>query len=591
MKTQHLIMTLLFSMLFQTAFSHTIIQWLNTKGQKPRQIICLSGNKKNGRVIMTYSLLDAKKIDYCYFGEVKNGKPNGQGQEFFKFSTVGFNKDSIKLQNFGANGYYLEVKGTYVDGNVSGRVEVVFNTSGNKNTSQNMTLEKAIGVFDPTNEDNQVFEIYFNEIAGLKRHYIGAGISKDEICRIAERFANFGTSTISFDRNLEGVFKSGPNEKFEGICDKNLLFMEGIKSYQFGTDQITCYIKKYDVFPVRMVNSNGERFFVLTDAEEKELKRVMIDTDTITDKNLFISLENARNTLLKQDFMDSRTLTSDYRVFKHTSEYDVLLKFCDGKLGMKVVSNKKLVNPIISWKRNLIVPLDSKFKNQFNDGHYYWWDSVHSIGTSFTNEQSWKFFDSIHRPFPIGYFGMKFEVGFANNKYDVEIPFVLISETARNEIKRLGLEANRTYQQIQKEKEAKEKAFKEQQEADRLALRKKEEERKKNEEERKRNEELLRVNRIKTIQKGDVVCYSQGWEYSEGFWVFYESGKFDMIATLMVDDVTPNGNVIFVVNNVASSSENRYQAMKYENLIIKEDQKISVSKTSLISDSRFQFCR
>lgn len=584
MKTQRIIISMLFCLFIQPVFSHPFFQWLNIDGEKPRQVVSISGSKKNGLVIMMYSLFDKKKIDYCYLGWVKNGKPNGTGREFFKFSAVGFDKDSIKQLNFSANGYYLEIKGTYTDGKVGGNIEVIFNSSGNGNNSKNLALDKVIGVFGKSNEDKQVLEVYFKEMAGVKNYYKGKGISKDEIYRIAEQFARSGVSMISFNTNIVGVFKNSQNEQFDGICDKNLLQMEGIKSYHSGTDHITSYIRKYDAFPVRIVNSNGARFFSLTDAMEKELKRILIDVDTITDENLFISLENARNTILKQDFMDSRTLTGDYKVFKRTSEYDILLRFNDGKLGMKVVSNKKLVDPIISWKSNLIVPLDAKLKNQFDDGHYYWWDSVHPIGNSLTNEYSWKFFDSIQRPFPIGYFGMKFDVAIANSKNNVEIPVVFISEADRNEIKRLGSEANTAYQKIQKEKEAKEKALKEQQEANRLALRKKEEE-------RKRNEELLRVNRIKTIQKGDVICYSQGWEYSEGFWVFHESGKFDMIATLMVDDVTSNGNVIFVVNNVTSSSENRYQAMKYENLVIKEDQKISVPKASLISDSRFQFCR
>lgn len=483
MKTRHFIISMLFSLFIQPVFSHPFFQWLITDGLKPKQSIYLSGNRKNGQAIIMYSIFDKKKIDYCYMGGVKNGLPNGEGAEYFKFSTVGFNKDSIKKGNFGANGYFLEIKGTYTDGKVCGNIEVVFNSSGNSNNSQKIALDKAIGVFGQINEDNQVLEIYFSEILGVKNYYKGKGISKDEIYRVAEQFARSGVSTISLNGNLEGVFKRGSTEQFDGVCDKNLLQMEGIKTYQSGTEQITCYIKNYDAFPVRIVSSYGARFFALTDAEEKELKRISITSDTISDKNLFISLENARNTILKQDFMDSRTLTANYKVYEHSSEFDVLLKFSEGKISMKVVSNKKLINPIIAWKRNLIVPLDSKFKTQFEDGYYFWWDSVHHSGNSLTNEHSWKLYDSIHLPFPIGYFGMKFEVVFTNSKYNVELPFVLISETGRNEIKRLGSEANKAYQLAKKDKEAKEKMLQEQK---LIAEQKKKDELKKQQEEKEK---------------------------------------------------------------------------------------------------------
>lgn len=583
MRLQNYITTLICLFFFSPAFSHSVFSWLMLEGNKPQKVICLTGNKKNGTVIMMYSILNSTSIDYCYFGEVENGKPSGDGREFFKFDGIGFNRDAIiNSNNFELNGFYLEIKSTFSEGRIAGKSELLFYRNSRFPRGDFM-VEKVLGNFNESVEDENILDVSF-----LKKEeiisYQGSSISKEQVRQVAEHFARTGSKEVMLTEDLKGLFTFDSAESFIGTCDKMLSKVEGIKRYTSGINEITCYVKNYEVFPVRIVNSTGERLFVLTDLEEGEIKRIPIVADTISDINLFASLENARNMLFKQEFIESRTLTANYEVFEHSPEFDVLLKYSEGKISMKVISNEKLVNPIISWKRNLIIPLDSKFKTQFEDGYYFWWDTIHGNGNSITNEYSWRLFDSIHFPFPIEYFGMKFEIVCTNSKYNIELPIVFISESDRNEIKRLGSEAIKANLLVQKEKEAKEKARREEQEAKRLALQKQQEETKK-------AQEIKRTNRLKSIQKGDVVCYSQGWEYSEGIWVFHESGKFDMIATLIVDDVSPNGNVIFVVNNVTSSSDNRYQSMNYGNLVIKENQKISVAKADLIIDHRFQFCK
>lgn len=592
MKTQHLIITLLFSLFFQPVFSHPLFQWLNTGAQKPNQIICLSGNKKNGRVIMTYSLFDKKKIDYCYMGDVQNGKPSGQGREFFKFGTVGFNKDSLEQQNFGANGFYLEVKGEFINGEIGGINEIVFHSPANKSQFQKIEIEKVVGAFDQTGE-KQTFEFYFRDLNKEKLYYKGSSISKDEIINIAVPFSQTGISIINIVNDLEGLFINESNERFDGVCDKDLMLKEGIKTYQSGNEQITCYILKYDVYPVRIISSENGRFFVLTDLEQKELKRVSIVTDTISNQNLFVSLENIRNSTLQRDFINSRTLSGDYKVFEYASEFDVLLKFNEGKIYIKVLPKKSTRKPIISWQRTLLTPLDTKLKTRFADGYFFWWDSVHSNGNSLGNEQSWKFYDSIKTPFEPTYFGMKFEISFTgeNSKYNVTIPVVFLSAEDRNKIRELGTKAISSYQLALKEKQArenekqaKEKARKEQEEARRLALQKENDA-------KIAREKQIRVNKIKAIEKGDIICYSQEWEYSWDFLVVHDYEKYNMIATLIVDDISPSGNIIFVVNNIKSTSRQRVQYMKYGNLEIKENQKISAPKSDLISDNRFQFCR
>lgn len=592
MKLQHFTTTLIFLSVFQPAFSHPIFEWLNTEGMKPSQVISLSGNKKNGRVIMMYSLFDKTRIDYCYLGDVQNGRPNGEGQEFFKFDAVGFNKVSLQHQDFGSNGFYLEIKGSFKNGNIGGTNEIVFHLPNNNLQSPRIVLDKVVGALDQIS-DQPTFEFYFYDRNREKVCYKGGSISKEEIKSVAIEFSKTGISTIKLIRDLEGLFTRESNEVFNGICDMNLVRVNGVKKYRSGNEEFICYIEKCHVFPVRIINTNDGKFFVLTDMEQNEIKRVPIVSDTISDSNLVTSLETVQNTILKQEFTDSRTLGRDYKVYERAREFDVLLKFDEGKISMKVLPKNNMPKPVISWGKNMLVPLKPDFNPTYADGHFFWWLASHgsNVASSQNNEHSWELFDSVYDGFTLTYFGMKFEIVFQNNiHYPVELPVVFLSEEDHNQIQKLGTDAISAYQFALKEKQAKETAKKEQE----IARKQQEEARvlalqKENELKRER-EKQARASRIKAIEKGDILCYSQEWEYSWDFLVVHDYEKYNMIATLMVEDISPSGNIIFVVNNIKSTSRERYQYMKYGNLEIKENQKISAPKSDLISDNRFQFC-
>jgi len=94
---------------------------------------------------------------------------------------------------------------------------------------------------------------------------------------------------------------------------------------------------------------------------------------------------------------------------------------------------------------------------------------------------------------------------------------------------------------------------------------------------------------INSIDKGDVVCYSEDWQHSEFFGLWRENYK--MVATMIVDDVTSGGKIILTVNNITSSSRDNYASMKYGRLEIKENQKISITKEDMVHNNAFQFCQ
>lgn len=75
-----------------------------------------------------------------------------------------------------------------------------------------------------------------------------------------------------------------------------------------------------------------------------------------------------------------------------------------------------------------------------------------------------------------------------------------------------------------------------------------------------REAEQKRVARIRELQPGDKIYYSQEWHWEEGFWIFKEGGRYTMTVTCFVEQNINNGERLQIrVGDVSSSDEDRYK--------------------------------
>ncbi len=115
---------------------------------------------------------------------------------------------------------------------------------------------------------------------------------------------------------------------------------------------------------------------------------------------------------------------------------------------------------------------------------------------------------------------------------------------------------------------------------------------------RKEKEEATRMflerrrKKVEAISEGDKICYSEDWKHREnrGFFFADRIDHFKMKAVLLVEKVLPNGKVKLIVNNVYSSNDKYYGAIKIGNVSINRSDVIYFTKKELVINLGFQFC-
>ncbi|MDR1120258.1 MAG: SEL1-like repeat protein [Dysgonamonadaceae bacterium] len=76
-------------------------------------------------------------------------------------------------------------------------------------------------------------------------------------------------------------------------------------------------------------------------------------------------------------------------------------------------------------------------------------------------------------------------------------------------------------------------------------------------ERQRREAEARRVAGIKQAQIGDKLLYSESWQWSEGLWIFHQSGTYTMMVTCFIERVEGDRYQLRV-GDVQSSSSDRY---------------------------------
>lgn len=114
-------------------------------------------------------------------------------------------------------------------------------------------------------------------------------------------------------------------------------------------------------------------------------------------------------------------------------------------------------------------------------------------------------------------------------------------------------------------------------------------------EKRAREFRIERARKIKALDVGDMICYSQDWVETEsdrflGITYKVRHNNYSMKAVLIIDNINPNGKMRVIVNNVSSSNSRYYSTIKIGSLKVKEKDIVYFSKSQMLDNFGFQFC-